>query len=112
MSLDVNGNSLETTDNGYLVNPEEWNEQVAEAIAAADSISLTQEHWDVVNHLRDEYFNNGQHQPNMRKLLKGMEEIWGRKLDSKALFDLFPTGPHKQAAKVAGLPEPKGKAGY
>lgn len=104
--------SLEVTNNGYLVNLEDWSEAVAAEIAEADGISLTQEHWDVINHLRDEYFSNAQHQPNMRKLLKGMEEVWGRKLDSKALYDLFPVGPHKQAAKYAGLPEPKGKAGY
>jgi tRNA 2-thiouridine synthesizing protein E len=113
MTYEVDGRSIEADGNGYLVNQEDWDEQVAQAIAAADGIpALTQDHWDVINYLRGEYFNNGQHQPNMRALLKGMSEAWSRKIDSKALYDLFPMGPHKQAAKVAGLPETKGKAGY
>jgi tRNA 2-thiouridine synthesizing protein E len=113
MSYEVAGRSVEADANGYLINQEDWDEQVAEAVAAADGITLTPDHWDVLNYLREEYFQNSQHQPNMRALLKGMGEVWSdRKVDSKALYDLFPMGPHKQAAKVAGLPETKGKAGY
>ncbi len=114
MAYEVNGNTIEANEGGYLVNVDDWNEDVAKAIAAADGIpELTSDHWDVVNYLRDEYINNGGHQPNMRALLKGMGTVWtDRKIDSKTLYDLFPTGPHKQAGKVAGLPETKGKGGY
>ena len=65
---------------------------------------------DVVQYLRDEYREHG-HTPNFRNMLKGMAEIIPG-CDSKALYDLFPLGPAKQGAKVAGLPQPLGKGGY
>jgi tRNA 2-thiouridine synthesizing protein E len=113
MSIEVNGKTIETDAHGYLVNQEDWNEDVAKAVAAAENIEITDDHMAVVEYLRDEYFNHGGNQPNMRKLTKAMQDIWpDRKVDSKALYDLFPMGPAKQAPKVAGLPETKTKGGY
>lgn len=113
MSYEVNGQTVEADDKGYMVNPDAWDEDVAKVIAAAQDIEMTEKHWDVVNYLRDRYLNHGGEQPNMRKLSKGMAEVWGvRKVDSKALYDLFPMGPAKQACMVAGLPETKTKGGY
>lgn len=112
MGIEVGGTEIETDDHGYLVNVEDWNEDVAAVLAKGEDIELTQEHWDVIKYLRDEYINNAGHQPNMRALLKGMGEVWGRSVDSKSLYDLFPMGPAKQACKLAGLPETKTKGGY
>jgi len=113
MSYEVNGTTIEADDNGYLTDTNAWNEEVAAAIAAAEGIDeLTKEHWDLVNYLRDAYMNENGHQPNNREINKAMSKAWDRKVGSKDVFALFPTGPSKQAGKIAGLPESKRKGGY
>ncbi|HJV70578.1 TusE/DsrC/DsvC family sulfur relay protein [Ideonella sp.] len=109
MSYTVNGQELETDDQGYLLEPD-YSDEAVRVIAAAENITLTEDHWKVVNYLRDEYREHG-HTPNFRNMLKGMAEVMPG-CDSKALYDLFPIGPAKQGAKVAGLPQPLGKGGY
>jgi tRNA 2-thiouridine synthesizing protein E len=112
MGIEVNGTTLETTDSGYLVDIESWNDDVARAMADNESLSLTDLHWDVIRYLRDEYFNNNQSQPNTRTIVKSMAEKWGRDVDQSELYDLFPGDPSKQAGRVAGLPESRRKGGY
>jgi tRNA 2-thiouridine synthesizing protein E len=114
MNYEVNGNTIEANANGYLVNIDDWNEDVAKAIAAQEGISeLTARHWDLVNYLRDEYVNNAGSQPNMRNIVKAMQAKWGDKtVEAKTLYELFPLNPDKQGSKVAGLPESKRKGGY
>lgn len=109
MAYTVNGCEHETDEQGFLREPN-FSDDIVRVIAAAENIALTDAHWEVVNYLRDEYREHG-HTPNFRNLLKGMSEIRPG-VDSKALYDLFPMGPAKQAAKVAGLPQPLGKGGY
>lgn len=111
MALEVNGKSIETDGNGNLTDPHSWNEDVARALAAEDSIELTQEHWDVINYLRTEYTENNE-QPMERAINKGMSKVWGRKVTSKDLYDLFPLAPSKQGNKIAGLPYVARKGGY
>jgi len=111
MALEVNGKSIETDGNGNLTDPHSWNEDVARALAAEDSIELTQEHWDVINYLRTEYTENNE-QPMERAINKGMSKVWGRKITSKDLYDLFPLAPSKQGNKIAGLPYVARKGGY
>jgi tRNA 2-thiouridine synthesizing protein E len=113
MAYEVNGKVLEATENGYLVSLDEWDRDVAQAIAAAEGLALEQDHWDVIEYLRDAYLNHNGEQPNNRAILKAMQDKWpGRKVDNKTLFDLFPGNPSKQAGKVAGLPESLRKGGY
>ena len=112
MAIEVKGNSIETTESGFLVELNDWNEDVALAIAEAEGIELTDKHWDVIKHLRDEYFNNGQNQPMERALLKDVGKIWGSKPTSKDVYKLFPLAPTKQGTKIAGLPEVHRKGGY
>ena len=111
MALEVNGKSIETYGNGNLTDPQSWNEDVARALAAEDSIELTQEHWDVINYLRTEYTENNE-QPMERAINKGMSKVWGRKVTSKDLYELFPLAPSKQGNKIAGLPYVARKGGY
>ena len=103
---------LEKTEKGFLVNQEDWNEDVAKEIAADEQVELTDKHWDLINFLRDEYINNNANQPNERNMVKAMAKIWGEKPSTKDLYDLFPMQPSKQATKIAGLPETKRKGGY
>ena len=113
MAYEVNGKVLETTDTGYIVNHDEWDRDVARVIAQAEGLELTQDHWDVIEYLRDAYFQHNGEQPNNRAILKAMQDKWpGRKVDNKTLFELFPGNPSKQAGKIAGLPESLRKGGY
>lgn len=112
MSYEVNGKTIEADKNGYLVNLEDWSQDVAKVIAAAEGVALSDKSWDLINFLRDEYINNGQNQPNDRNILKAMSEKWGGNVQSKDLYELFPMQPSKQAAKIGGLPESRRKGGY
>jgi len=112
MSYEVNGKTIETDANGFLKNLEDWNEDVARHIASAEGIELTDQHWDLINFLRDEYINKAGNQPNTRQIVKAMGEKWGRSLAQKDIYDLFPKDPSKQGGRVAGLPESRRKGGY
>lgn len=112
MSLEINGKTIETTANGYLVNIEDWSEDLAKHIADEEGVDLTEQHWDLMNFLRDEYLTNSQNQPNTRNILKAMAAKWDRKLSQKDIYDLFPKDPSKQGGRIAGLPESRRKGGY
>jgi len=113
MTIEVNGKAIETTATGFLVNIEDWNEDVALEIAKDEGIELTDQHWVLINYLRDEYINNGGNQPNNRFIVKHMKEkLPNEDVDSKYLYHLFPGNPSKQAGRIGGLPESRRKGGY
>ncbi len=114
MSYELNGKTIETNANGYLENTEDWSEDLAKVIAEAENVNLSDKAWDIINFLRDEFFNNSGNQPNERNMVKHFKKVWTDldKVDTKALYIHFPMGPAKQASKVAGLPETKRKGGY
>jgi tRNA 2-thiouridine synthesizing protein E len=114
MAYEVNGTTIATNANGYLENLEDWSEDLAKVIAQEEGIELTDKSWDVINYLRDEYFNNNENQPNERHMVKHFKKLWTDldKVDTKALYVLFPRGPAKEAGKIAGLPETRRKGGY
>lgn len=113
MAYELNGKTIETNENGYLVNLNDWNEDLAKVIADTEGVGeLTDQHWDIINYLRDEYFNNNENQPNERTIMKDMGKKWGTKPSSKDMYALFPQMPSKQGGKVAGLPESRRKGGY
>jgi tRNA 2-thiouridine synthesizing protein E len=87
---------------GFLTNPEQWNKEIADAIAATNGIpELTERHWLVVRFMRDRYLATGT-APSIRSL--GKESG----VPVKELYTLFPKGPAKVAAKIGGIPKPKG----
>ena len=112
MKIELNGNEIETTDSGFLVNVDDWNEDIAKIIAKQEGIELTDKHWDVIKYLRNEFIDNKENQPNTRSMVKDLGIMWGENIDTKALFDLFPGNPSKQAGRIAGLPESRRKGGY
>ncbi len=113
MNITVNDKQIETNENGYLVNAEDWNQEVAKALAESQGLDLTDRHWDVINYLRSEYFDNNGNQPNNRIMAKEMSKLWsGEKVNASTLFDLFPGTPSKQAGLIGGLPESMRKGGY
>jgi len=89
-------------EDGFMENPEEWNERIALALASTEDITeLTEDHWKIINYLRD-YFKQYGIAPMIRKLCKET----GYSL--KTIYELFPSGPAKGACKVAGLAKPTG----
>ncbi|MGF7184559.1 tRNA 2-thiouridine synthesizing protein E [Desulfitispora alkaliphila] len=101
-NIEVNGKSIELDEDGFLVNPEDWNEDVALILAKAEEVEeLTEDHWKLINYLQD-YFKQFGIAPMVRKLTKQS----GYSL--KEIYELFPSGPAKGACKIAGLPKPTG----
>lgn len=112
MGYQFDGRDIETTATGFLVNQDDWSEDLAKHIAEKEGIELTERHWDLIKYLRDEFFNDNGNQPNTRTIMKAMADLWSEKIDQKTLYDLFPNDPSKQGGRIAGLPESKRKGGY
>src|SRR5271165_1311683 len=79
MAFEFNGKTIETTSTGYLVDQDDWSKELAQHMASLESIELTQRHWDLIDYLRDEYFNNDQSTPNTRAILSGGAKGWSRR---------------------------------
>ena len=110
MSYVINGEEKETDDYGFLVEPD-YSDEAMEVIAAAEGITLTDNHRAIIQYFRDKFREEGK-TPNFRNFMKDIEEVIPG-ADSKLMYDLFPQdGPAKQAVKIAGLPKPYGKGGY
>ena len=108
MAIEVNGKSLETDEEGYLANLNDWEKDVATVMAKEDDIDLSEDHWEIINFLR-EYYEEYQIAPAVRVFTKAVGKKLGKdKGNSKYLYELFPYGPGKQACKFAGLPKPTG----
>ncbi len=112
MSFEFNGKTIETDANGFLVNQDDWTEELAKYLAETDGVTLTDKHWDIINYLRNEYYNNNGSQPNTRTIVKVMSEKWGANVGQKDVYALFPKDPSKQGGRIAGLPESRRKGGY
>ncbi len=94
--------TIEVDEDGFMQEPDQWNEEVAKALATTEGVEeLTDEHWKVVNYLREYYLQFGV-APMIRKLCKETG------FNLKKIYELFPSGPAKGACKVAGLPKPTG----
>ncbi|MHC1781720.1 MAG: TusE/DsrC/DsvC family sulfur relay protein [Anaerolineaceae bacterium] len=86
---------------GYMVDPNAWTKEIGEAIAARESIILTDRHWVVIDYARNEFRTKGE-SPSLRTITKNTD------VTTKELFALFPGGPAKTASRVAGLGKPTG----
>jgi len=94
------------TDQGFLVNPADWNEEVTIWLAELNHIPLSEEHWEIIRFIRD-YYRQFKHLPNARVFTKAIARTLGEdKGNSRYLHRLFPDGPLKYACKLAGLPKP------
>ena len=96
------GTPVEVDGEGFLIEPEEWTKQMGEEIAGSNGIDqLTDRHWQVIEFMRKTYLDTGS-APSMRALGKTSG------VSIKELYELFPKGPAKLAAKVGGIPKPRG----
>jgi TusE/DsrC/DsvC family sulfur relay protein len=108
MEYQVNGAVIEADEEGYITDISQWSKELAAVIAQSESIDMDEDHWEVVNFLRD-YYEEYQIAPAVRVLTKAIKRSLGPdKGNSKYLYELFPYGPAKQACKIAGLPKPTG----
>ena len=103
--------SVEKTENGYLVDANDWTKEIAAEIFAEEGIEPTEEHWDVIDYMRVQVLDEGA-EPNERGIMKAMGKKWGKKLTSKYMYELFPMMPSKQGLKIGGLPQSTRKGGY
>ena len=101
-NIEVNGQAYELDADGHMKNLSDWNEDVAKVFAQAEGIEeLNDRHWLVINYMREQFKEKGD-APSIRKLTKESG------VNTKELYALFPKGPAKKSAKIAGLPKPKG----
>lgn len=90
---------------GYLVDPGDWNEEVARALAEEENITLNDDHWDAVRFMR-EFYEENQVAADARFVIKHLAQRMGKDAHKK-LFELFPYGYVKQACKIAGMRRPR-----
>jgi tRNA 2-thiouridine synthesizing protein E len=96
------GTTVDLDAEGFLTDPAQWTEELATAIARENGVpELTPRHWQVVNYMRAAYLDTGQ-APSIRSLGKQSG------VPIKELYGLFPKGPAKLAAKIGGIPKPRG----
>ena len=110
MSYNINGVECETDEEGFLLEAD-FSDEAVNVIAAAEGIALTDDHWSVINYMRESYKEEG-HAPNFRTMLKELEAEHPGVEWKQKLYDLFPEQPARQAARIAGLTKPFGKGGY
>jgi len=98
----LGGMDIEIDEDGFIQEPKKWNQAVAEDLAKTENAyPMTEEHWKLVNYLRD-YYIKFEIAPPIRMVVKQTG------FDLKYIYKLFPGGPAKGACKVAGLPKPTG----
>lgn len=104
--LEVNSDYIATTDQGFLLDMNLWNDQVAERLAGLEGIDLTDAHWEILLFIR-RFYQEYKYLPNARVFSKAIKNELGiEKANSRYLLKLFPQGPLKYACKIAGLPKP------
>lgn len=100
--VEVNGKQIEVDEDGFIVDPALWCEDIVKVFAKLEEVDeLTEDHWKIINYLRDYYKKFGI-APMIRKLCKETG------FPLKQIYELFPSGPAKGACKLAGLPKPTG----
>ncbi|MDT8383466.1 MAG: TusE/DsrC/DsvC family sulfur relay protein [Gammaproteobacteria bacterium] len=94
---------------GYIVNPDDWNENLARKLAAEEQLELTDEYWPILCFMRN-YWQEHTVAPDVRHVIKHLVEIHGfdKKAAKQHLFQLFPYGYVKQSCKIAGMQRPRG----
>ena len=100
MTLDIL-DTIEFDDDGYMAEASAWTEDIGRAIAEALEVDLTDRHWQVINFARNEFENSGE-PPTLRRITQQTE------VSMKEMYQLFPDGPAKLAANIAGLKKPTG----
>lgn len=99
--IEYKGTKIELNEYGFIANDKEWTKELAERLAETENIKLTDKHWEVVLYLRNMYTSTGV-APTVKKLCAELN------MTLRDVYLLFPAGPSKGAAKIAGLSRPAG----
>jgi tRNA 2-thiouridine synthesizing protein E len=99
MDLNIAGIRLDVTEDGYLTDVSQWNEEIAIEIAKNEDIELTDKHWEVLKWIQEQVKNE------VALSIRGIKK--SGVLNIKEFYALFPGGPLKKATKIAGVPKPK-----
>jgi TusE/DsrC/DsvC family sulfur relay protein len=110
MAIEVQGRIIETDEEGYLLNLDDWSEEVSEAIANHEGVELKDEHMGLIDYCRD-YYDEHQVHPTMHVIVQTLGRNIGKRFHdhktySEWLYKLFPTDPISTLCKLAGLPKP------
>lgn len=98
---------VETDENGFLLDPEDWDEELALELASGENIQLNEEHWNIIHAIRNLYTLSGT-VPELRTILKNLKQsIGAEKATRKYVYRLFPYGYGQQACKIAGMRLPR-----
>ena len=125
MQFDVNGKIIETDEQGFLVDPDDWNEDFARTLAQRDGIELYVDHWELIWYFRD-YYQETQCLPTMHNMVLTLGKSRGQRFrdrkpgrcqllghsgvgagGSEQIYGLFPSDPVRGICKLAGLPMPQ-----
>lgn len=111
MNLDINSRTVETNEQGFLNNLDDWNEEFASALADIEGIDLHVDHWELILYFRDYYLEH-QVNPTMHQMVmtlgkKKDKHFHDLKAYEKHIYTLFPTDPIHELCKLAGLPMPQ-----
>lgn len=110
MIFEINGKTIETNVQGYLLNMDDWSEEFSSELAKRDGIELFVDHWELIMYFRD-YFSENQRNPTMHTIVRSLGRIKGphfhkQKEYEKHIYNLFPKDPIREICKLAGLPMP------
>lgn len=100
---EIAGKVVQVNDEGFMTNPAEWNKEIAVAIAGEEGLGeLGEAHWRVIDFCREAAKDHNGKSPTLRQITTGTG------VSTKELFGLFPKGPAKKVARIAGLGKPEG----
>lgn len=98
---------VHTDEEGYLVDPEDWDKTIAEDLAHTEGLTLTDDHWRIIHFVRD-YYEKNRVAPDSRFVIKYLADHLGKGRSARTyLFELFPYGYVKQTCKIAGMRRPR-----
>ena len=111
MEFKVDGRTILTDEQGFLLEPGDWSEELARALAAREGVELYVDHWELIWYFRD-YYAETQSLPTMHKMVMELGKREGprfhdRKAWEKHIYRLFPSDPVRTICKLAGLPMPE-----
>lgn len=107
MLMEIEGRTVPTDEEGYLVQPTDWDDAIAVEIARQENLQLTDPHWAVIRFMRS-YYEDHQIAPDARHVMKHLADYLGPGSGGRNdLFELFPYGYVKQACRIAGMRRPR-----
>ena len=105
--INFDGQDYATDVQGFLKKRLSWSAELGTYMASLDGVTLTDEHWEVINYFR-EYYEDYNIPPPMRMVIRVFKKAFGEEnANSRYMLKLFPEGATKAASKFAGLPKPK-----